>query len=119
MSGMFQECNELLSLDLLHFDTTKVKDMEGMFNKCYKLKEIKGINNFNTINVTNMRGMFEECNELIYLDLSNFNTSIVNNMKAMFNRCYKLKEIKGINNFITNLLSPFFLKILKICPFII
>ena len=47
--------------------------MEWMFNKCNKLKEIKGINKFNTINVITMRGMFQECNELEYLILSKFN----------------------------------------------
>ena len=73
-----------------------------MFNKCYKLKEIKGINQFNTNNVTNMKAMFGECNELISLDLSNFNTSKVTDMEGMFNKCHKLKEIKGINQFTTN-----------------
>ena len=38
--------------------------MELMFNSCYKLKEIKGINNFNTINVKKMNLMFNECIEL-------------------------------------------------------
>ena len=31
----------------------------------------------------------------------NINTSKVNDMSWMFNECHKLKEIKGINNFIT------------------
>ena len=76
--------------------------MGYMFNKCNKLKEIKGINKFNTNKVTNMRGMFELCNELEYLDLSIFDTSNVTNMEFMFNYCNKLKEIKGINKFKTN-----------------
>ena len=75
--------------------------MEGMFNGCKKLKEIKGINQFNANNVIYMDFMFNECNELEYLDLSNFNTSNVVNMKKMFCRCQKLKEIKGINKFNT------------------
>jgi len=73
-----------------------------MFNECYKLKEIKGINNFNTCKVINMREMFQSCQELEYLDLNNFNTSQVTDMTYMFNKCYKLKEIKGINNFNTS-----------------
>ena len=99
---MFQKCNELEYLDLSNFDTSSVTDMGFMFNKCHKLKEIKGINNFNTFNVTNMKAMFNECNELEYLDLSNFDTSSVTDMEAMFNECHKLKEIKGINNFNTS-----------------
>ena len=46
--------------------------MSYMFNKCYNLKEIKGINKFNTSKVTDMSSMFKECEELKYLDLSNF-----------------------------------------------
>ena len=40
--------------------------MGWIFSECYKLKEIKGINNFNTYNVTNMSGMFKDCTELKY-----------------------------------------------------
>ena len=61
-----------------------------MFNKCHKLKEIKGINKFNTNQVTNMNTMFHGCNELEYLDLSNFDTSKVNDMGLIFNQCYKI-----------------------------
>ena len=123
ISDMFQECNELVELDLSNFNTSNVTNMRGMFNKCHKLKKIIGINKFNTTIVNNMYGMFNECNELEYLDLSNFNTINVENFGLMFqecfkltyvdisnfnfqnaknfgwmfNKCYKLKEIKGIN----------------------
>ena len=85
--------------------------MSDMFRKCYKLREIKGLNKFNTSKVTNMIGMFNECKELEYLDLSNFNTSNVTDMKCMFNECHKLKEIKGIERFNTknvNVMSGLF-----------
>ena len=48
-----------------------------MFNKCTKLKEIKGINKFITNKVNNMKAMFQLCSEIEYLDLSNFNTENV------------------------------------------
>ena len=70
-----------------------------MFERCHKLKEIKGINNFETSEVTNMSQMFEECYILENLDLSQFDFSNVINMGWMFNKCHKLKEIKGIKNF--------------------
>ena len=76
--------------------------MAFMFNKCYNLNEIKGINKFKTYNVTNMEGMIRLCNNLESIDLSNFDTSNVTNMKYMFNECYNLNEIKGINRFQTN-----------------
>jgi len=42
MNSMFQECNNLINLDL-NFDTSHVVDIRNMFNKCHKLKDIKGI----------------------------------------------------------------------------
>jgi surface protein len=58
---MFEECFELEYLDLSNFNTSNVVDMSFMFNKCYKLKEIKGINNFNIKKVNNMIEMFSDC----------------------------------------------------------
>ena len=71
--------------------------MDGMFNKCYKLKEIKGINKFITNKVTKMNSMFQECNELEYVDLSNFNTENVTDMSYMFCECNKLKYLNLLN----------------------
>ena len=98
----FQDCSSLYSIDLSNFESKNVTDLSYMFNKCYKLKEIKGMNNFNTSNVNNMKEMFHCCQELESLDLSNLDTSFVEDMSFMFNSCVKLKEIKGINEFITN-----------------
>ena len=42
-----------------------------MFNKCHKLKAIKGLTNLNTSKVINMSGIFQKCDELEYLDLTN------------------------------------------------
>ena len=100
MKAIFCECHNLLNLDL-NFDTSNVTDMEGAFNYCDELKEIKGINKFNTSKVTNMAIMFQFCQNLISLDL-NFDTSNVTNMASMFNECHELKEIKGINKFNTS-----------------
>ena len=36
----------------------------GMFSKCHKLKDIKGINKFKTSNVKYMNAMFDECKEI-------------------------------------------------------
>ena len=102
MEGMFQLCSELEYLDVSNFDTSKVDNMRYMFSQCNKLKEIKGLNKFLTNKVTDMEAMFQSCCDLEYLDLSTFDTSNVTNMKCMFRKCIKLKEIKGINKFITN-----------------
>ena len=71
--------------------------MGYMFNKCYNLKEIKGINLFNTSNVNIMTSMFSDCHKMEYLDLSNFNTINVNEMSYMFFGCNKLKSLNLLN----------------------
>ena len=84
MKEMFYGCKELKYLYLYNFNTSNVINMDGMFNGCIKLKEIKGINKFNTSNVTNMAIMFGDFTALEYLDLSNFNTSNV----TLFLECF-------------------------------
>ena len=102
MEGFFENCSNIISLDLSNFDSSNINNMSFMFTDCNKLKEIKGINKLNTNKVKDMNCMFQECNELESLDLSNFDTSTVTDMSFMFNQCNKLIEIKGINNFDTN-----------------
>ena len=100
-SYLFDNFNKFISVDLSNFDTSKVNNMECMFSKCYKLKEIKGLEKLITNNTINMNKMFQFCNELESLNLSNFDTSKVNNMECMFNSCNLLKEINGLEKFNT------------------
>jgi surface protein len=102
MEEFFGKSSYLISLDLTDFDSSNVTNMRILFNKCKRLKEIKGIEKLNTKNVIDMEGMFQYCTELDYLDISNFDTSKVESMAFMFNHCEKLKELKGLNKFITN-----------------
>ena len=64
MEGMFQLCTILKYVDLSNFNTSNVSNMEYMFNKCKKLKEIKGMTNFNTANLKSTFAMFQLCTEL-------------------------------------------------------
>ena len=92
MSGMFDECNALQSLDLTGFNTANVTDMGGMFSRCIVLKSLD-LSNFNTANVTNMFNMFYGCEALESLDLTNFNTANVIEMTGMFAFCKTLKSL--------------------------
>ena len=56
----------IISLDLSNLDTSNVTTMRLMFNKCKKLKEIKGLNKLITNKVTDMYGLFQLCEELEY-----------------------------------------------------
>ena len=81
MSEMFAD-SKATTLDLSDFNTSKVTNMDSMFQNC-AATIITGLSNFNTENVTNMRWMFSGV-QATTLDLSNFNTSKVTNMSSMF-----------------------------------
>ena len=99
MSGMFNGCQKLSSLDLSKFNTEKVTNMSGMFNGCQKLSSLD-LSKFNTEKVTNMSGMFNGCQKLSSLDLSNFNTKEVKQMTSMFWGCSALSSL-DLSNFNT------------------
>ena len=76
MVAMFQACQNLIDIDVSHFDTSNVTLMGAMFFNCKSLKKLD-VTNFNTSNVTDMGGMFWNCESLTELDLSSFDTSNV------------------------------------------
>ena len=43
MRSMFYYCNKLTSIDLSNFDTSKVDDMEWMFNNCSNLTSLNAV----------------------------------------------------------------------------
>ena len=97
MSGMFENCGSLRTLDLSHFDTRQVRDMSQMFYRCESLEELD-VSHFDTSRVENMISMFNDCEELKELDLSHFDTSQVRDMKYMFADCSNLERL-DISNF--------------------
>lgn len=96
-SGMFYACAALTSLDLSSFETSAATKMERMFGHCKSLTHLD-LSNFNTENVTDMAGMFIRCDALETLDISSFNTGNVTDMQSMFNSCAVLKTL-DISNF--------------------
>ena len=125
MSGMFQSCENLTTLDLSNFDTSNVtnmssmfggcalttidlsnldtssvKSMSRMFDNCYGLTTI-GLSNLDTSSVTDMNSMFNACISLTTIDLSNLDTSSVKSMSGMFYDCYELTTI-GLSNLDTS-----------------
>ena len=97
MSGMFDGCGSLTSLDLSSFDTANVTYMSGMFQACSSLTSLD-LSNFDTANVTDMAYMFSECSGLTSLDLSNFDTANVTDMSSMFYECNKLNNVTFPND---------------------
>ena len=58
MKAMFQECFELISLDLSKFNTSKVTDMQWMFYNFKKLNDLN-ILNFTINEICNIENMIE------------------------------------------------------------
>ena len=84
---------------LEYLNTANVTDMSLLFDNCQELTSLD-VTHFNTANVTNMYRMFNSCG-LTSLDLSNFNTAKVENMGLMFSACSNLKTIYASDKFIT------------------
>ena len=92
--------------------------LEDFDLKLYCIFEEEGLYKFDIVFndlITNLENFFEDCTNIISLDFSNFNFSNIINMSFMFKKCEKLKEIKGLNRFITN--KPTDIKgIFSFCP---
>ena len=99
-SCMFAFCSNITEIDLSHFNTSQVKNMDRMFDHCSSLTSIN-LSNFNTLLVNDMRTMFSFCTSLTSIDLSNFNTSQVKCMSWMFEYCTSLTSI-DLSNFDTS-----------------
>lgn len=91
MNNMFYICNNLESLNLSSFNTSKVTSMQT-FLYSNKIKSLD-LSSFDTSNVTNMNQMFGYCENITKLDLSNFDTSNVTDMAQMFWQDAMLKAI--------------------------
>ena len=92
MTGVFNGCSALTSLDLTNFNTAKVTDMKLLFAYCSALESLD-LSMFNTENVTSMPNMFNGAKNLKTLNVSSFNTEKVKNMGHMFANCPNLTSL--------------------------
>lgn len=92
--SIFGGNHKLTTLNLTGWDTSAAKDMGQMFYVCNALTTINGLSSFNTANVTDMSGMFHGCKAMTSLDLSNFNTAKVKTLSMMFYQCSNLETVK-------------------------
>ena len=91
--GVFKWLTGLTEIKGLNqVDTSAVTNMEDMFNQCENLTSLD-LSSFNTAGVTSMRNMFVNCKGLTSLDLQNFNTEKVTDMYDMFAECASLKTL--------------------------
>ena len=98
-SCLFEDCKNLIEIDLSYFNAENITNMSFMFGGCESLININ-LSNFKTENTTNMNYMFSDCKSLKSLDLSSFNTEKVVDMAGMFSSCRSLINL-NLSNFIT------------------
>ena len=73
-SSIDPNIQKIISIDLSNFDSSKIINMDKMFNGCSSLQSID-LSKFNTAKVTSMSYMFNGCSSLQSIDLSKFNTA--------------------------------------------
>jgi surface protein len=91
MRYAFSNCWNISSLNLLSFDTSKVTNMEHMFDYDISLISLD-LSSFTTNEVKNMNYMFSNCDELISLDISQFDSSKAT-IQDIFTNSPKLEKI--------------------------
>lgn len=94
ISGMFDSCLSLTSIDVTGWNMSGITSFSGMFKNCSSLASIIGIENWDTSNVTNISDMFNGCANLVNVDfLTNWNVNKVKNIAGMFQGCKKITEV--------------------------
>ena len=95
-SNMFNGLQEIKSIDLSEFDTSKVADMSFMFTECTNLEALD-LGNIDISSVTSLESMFKSCSNLKEIDLSNLDATSVTTMSGMFSSCISLTSINFSN----------------------
>lgn len=79
--GLFYNCSSLTSLDLSHFDTSEVANMDVMFSGCYNLTTLD-LSGWNTSSVTSMYSMFYNCSSLKTIRMKGCSQDTIDKIKA-------------------------------------
>ncbi len=104
-SSMFNSLGDVEKIDMDGINTSRVKNMSGMFHSGKNLYREINLTNFDTSNVEDMSYMFatygmKTMENLVPINFSNFNTSKVKNMEHMFS--YSFLPSLDIRNFDTS-----------------
>ena len=102
MNSMFEGCSSIEYINFHNFNTSSATDMSNMFKGCTNLKKLV-LTDFDTSSVQNMDDMFNGLT-LTSLNLTSFDTSKVTSMNNMFSGCDSLQNLL-ITNFNTEKLK--------------
>ena len=85
LTGMFQDCVALESIDVSGWDMRQVNNTSYMFYHCESLTALNGIGQWQFENLRDVTAMFSRCTSLVELDIANWNMSKVEKFDSMFN----------------------------------
>ena len=85
--------NNVISVDLSHFNFSLITNMNYMFYKCYSIQSIYFPNSSEISQIVNMSKLFSGCNSLLSLNLSKIITSNTKDLSYMFENCTSLKVL--------------------------
>ena len=74
LSGAWQNCSSLQSLDLSGWDTGSVTSLRDAWNSCYSLQSLN-LSGWDVSSVTNLRDAWQDCSNLQSLNLSGWDVS--------------------------------------------
>ena len=97
---MFYGLNNIIEIDLSHFDFSEVKNISYMFKNCYSLQNVY-FGKINTLSIIEMNELFYNCSNLLSINLSNFNTKNVETLTSLFYGCISLTSL-DMSNFDTS-----------------
>ena len=98
MTGMFQKCTSLQSIDFSNIDLSNVSDISSIFQECTSLQSINGLDKIEFKKVTNYAAAFFKCNKLNgEITISNHS---INNYLNMFYDCSTEPNTKFTVNYI-------------------
>ena len=92
-SGFFNGNTNLKIFSFEGFDTSKIVNMEMMFNGCKNLTSISFGEYFETPKLTNLYQTFQNCSSLKSIDMSNWTMNKIDSMGYIFNGCSNLAGI--------------------------
>ena len=102
MAGIYNNCINLIDIDLSGINTINTVNMSNLFANCSNLNYLY-LNDLYTNSVISMNNLFSNCTNLNAIYCSNWNTVNVKYTDNMFRNCENIYEIDLVNFVVTNL----------------
>jgi len=96
--GLFYNLQKVELIDVTGWDTSHIDDFSALFEQCYNLEKIIGLENFDMSKAKIFTCMFYGCHKLKEIDVSRWKLKEFIHAGSMFRDCYKLRKIKGIDH---------------------